>query len=57
MCLFERCQTQMQTEVVRARHTVIWTGHDYPTGNSSWREMKKQTEDVMGRQHQRVNWL
>ena len=23
-----------QTEVVRARHTIIWTGQDYPTGNS-----------------------
>ena len=21
-----------QTEVVRARHTIIWTGQDYPTG-------------------------
>ena len=28
-----------QTEVVWARHTIIWTGQDYPTGNSSRREM------------------
>ena len=30
-----------QTEVVRARHTIIWTGRDYPTGNSSKRETKR----------------
>ena len=24
-----------QNEVVRARHAIIWTGQDYPTGNSS----------------------
>ena len=34
-----------QAEVVWARHTVIWTGHDYPTGNSPRREMR-QTEDT-----------
>ena len=45
-----------QTEVVWARHTIIWTGHDYPTGNSSRRETKRQTEEMMGRQHQRVDW-
>ena len=38
-----------QTEVVRARHTIIWTGQDYPTGNSSRRETKTQTEETMGR--------
>ena len=27
----------------------------YPTGNSSRREMKRQTEEMMGRQHQRVD--
>ena len=43
-------------EVVRARHTIIWTGQDYPTGNSSRREMERQTEETMGRQHQRVDW-
>ena len=37
-------------------HTVIWTGQDYPTGNSSWRETKRQTEETMGKQHQRVDW-
>ena len=41
-----------QTEVLRPRHTIIWTGQDYPTVNSS----KRQTEETMGRQHQRVNW-
>ena len=30
-------------------HTVIWTGQDYPTGNSSKRETKRQTEETMGR--------
>ena len=45
-----------QTEVVRASHTVIWTGQDYPTGNSSRRETKRQTEETMGRQRQRVDW-
>ena len=45
-----------QTEVVRARHTIIWTGQDYPTGNSSRRKTKRQTEETMGRQHQRVDW-
>ena len=35
---------------------IIWAGHDYPTGNSSKREMKRQTEQMMGKQHQRVNW-
>ena len=34
-----------QTEVVRARHTIIWTGQDYPTGNSTRRETKRQTEE------------
>ena len=24
---------------------IIWTGQDYPTGNSSRREMKRQTEE------------
>ena len=50
-----------QTEVVRAHHTIIWTGQDYPTGNSTgWgggRETRRQTEETMGRQHQRVDWL
>ena len=41
-----------QTEVVRACHTIIWTGQDYPTGDSSRRETKRQTEE----QHQRVDW-
>ena len=45
-----------QTEVVWARHTMIWTGQDYPTWNSSRRETKRQTEETMGRQHQRVDW-
>ena len=45
-----------QTEVVRARHTIIWTGQDCPTGNSSRRETKRQTDETMGRQHQRVDW-
>ena len=30
------------------------TGQDYSTGNSSRRETKRQTEETMGRQHQRV---
>ena len=45
-----------QTEVVKAHHMIIWTGQDYPTGNSSRREMKRQTEETMRRQHQRVDW-
>ena len=40
-----------QTEVVMVRHTIIWTGQDYPTGNSSRRETKRQTEETMGRQY------
>ena len=44
------------TEVVRARHMIIWTGQDYPTGKNSRRETKRQTEETMGRQHQRVDW-
>ena len=44
-----------QTVVVRARHMIICTGQDYPTGNSSRREMKRQTEETMER-HQRVDW-
>ena len=35
---------------------MFWTGQDYPTGNSSRRETKRQTEEAMGRQHQRVEW-
>ena len=31
-----------QTEVLRARHTIIWTGQDYRTGNSSRRERKRK---------------
>ena len=29
----------------------------YPTGSSSGRETKRQTEETMGRQRQRVGWL
>ena len=40
----------LQTQVVRAGHTMmIWTGQDYPTGNSSRRESKRQTVETMGR--------
>ena len=46
-----------QAEVIRARHKIIWTGQDYPTGNSRRRETKRQTEETMGRQHQRVTGL
>ena len=42
-------------EVVRGRHAIIWTGQDYPTGNSSRRETKRQTEETMGRHRQRVD--
>ena len=35
--------------------TITWTGQDYPTRNSSRRETKRQTEETMGRQHQRVD--
>ena len=45
-----------QTEVVRACHTIIWTSQDFHTGNSTRRETKRQTEETMGRQHQRVGW-
>ena len=38
-----------QTEVVWARHTIIWTGQDYSTGNSTKTETKRQTEETMGR--------
>ena len=47
---------ETQTEVVRARHTIIWTGQDYPTRNSSRKKTKRQTAETMGRQHQRVDW-
>ena len=43
-------------KLARERHAIIWTSQDYPTGNSSRRETKKQTEETMGRQHQRVDW-
>ena len=52
-----RLSEKTQTQVVRARHTIMWTGQDYRTGNSSRRETKRQTEETMGRQHQRVDWL
>ena len=45
-----------QTEVVRARLMIIWIGQDYPTGNSSKRKTKRQTEETIGRQDQRVDW-
>ena len=45
-----------QTEVVQACHAIIWTGQDYPTGKSSRRETKRQTEETIGKQHQRVDW-
>ena len=38
------------------RDRFIWTGQDYLTGNSTSRETKRQTEETMGRQHQRVDW-
>ena len=44
-----------QTEMVRARHKIIWTGEDYGTENSTRRETKSKTEETMGRQHQRVD--
>ena len=40
-----------KTELARAHHTIIWTGQDYSTGNSSRRETKRQSEETMGRQH------
>ena len=33
-----------------------WTGQDYLSGNSTRRETNRQTEETMGRQHQRVDW-
>ena len=39
--------------MARARHKITWTGQDYPTGNSTRRETKRQTEETMGRQHER----
>ena len=46
------------------RHKLKWYGHvtrssgvaKTPTGNSSRKEMQRQTEETMGRQHQRVDW-
>ena len=35
---------------------IIWTCQDYPTVYSSSRETKRQTEETMERQHQRVDW-
>ena len=35
-----------QTEVARARYTIISTGQDCPTGNSTRRETKRQTEKI-----------
>ena len=46
----------VHVNVIRVRHTIIWTGQDYSTGNSSRRKTKRQTEETMGRQHQRVDW-
>ena len=45
-----------QTKVVWARHKIIWTGQDYPTGKCTRRETKRQTEEMMGRQHEKVEW-
>ena len=45
-----------QTEMARAGHMISWTDQDYPTGNSWRRKTKRQTEETMGRQHQRVDW-
>ena len=45
-------KTAIMVLMVRARRTIIRTGQDYPTGNSSRRETKRQTEETMGRQHQ-----
>ena len=42
--------------IICTRHTITWTGQDYPTGNSSRRKTKRQTEKTMGRQHQRMDW-
>ena len=53
---YEDFSETTQTKVVRARHTIIWTGQDYTTGNSSRRETKRQIEKTMGRQHQTVDW-
>ena len=38
------CSEKTQTEVVRARHTIIWTGPNYPTGNSSRRKTIEEAE-------------
>ena len=45
-----------QTEVVRARHTIVWTDQDCPMGHSTGREAKRQTEKTIERQYQRVDW-
>ena len=37
-------------------HDHLDCGQDYPTGSSSRRETKRQTEETMGRQHQGVDW-
>ena len=44
----ELTSEKTQTEVVRARRTIIWTGQDYPKGNSSKRETKRQTTSKSG---------
>ena len=31
--------------MVWARHTIVWTGHDCPTGNSTNRETKRQRKN------------
>ena len=43
-------EKKTETEVVQARHTIIWTGQDYPTRNSSRMETTRQREETMGRQ-------
>ena len=49
LCPLWSFRTRFKVFIEEARHTIIWTCQDYPTGNSSRRETKRQTEETMGR--------
>ena len=48
------CQ-ETEAKMVWSCFKVFWSSKDYPTGNSERKKKKKQTEEEVGKQYQRVD--
>ena len=47
---------EMETKIVWPRFKVFWFSKDNPTGLCERKKKKRQTEEEVGRQYQRVDW-